>query len=49
VNNKGVAKSRELTLGPVYGQFVQVETGLGAGDRVIVNRNVIEGDKVVEE
>ena len=48
VDDKGTAKSRELTLGPVYGQFVQVESGLQAGDRVIVNRNVIEGDVVGE-
>lgn len=49
VNEKGTAKSRALMLGPVYGQFVQVESGLRAGDRVIVNRNVIDGDQVVEE
>ncbi len=49
VNEKGKAKSRELMLGSVFGQFVQVESGLRAGDRVIVNRNIIEGDPVSED
>ncbi len=48
VNESGTAKSRKIVLGAVYGQFVQVESGLHAGDKVIINRNVIEGDKVIE-
>jgi biotin carboxyl carrier protein len=38
--------ARTITLGPVYGSYVEVQTGLNRGDQVILNRNVIVGDKV---
>ncbi len=40
------AKSRVVTLGHVYGRFVEVLNGIQAGDKVIINRNVIEDDLV---
>jgi hypothetical protein len=40
------ARSREVTLGQVMGRFVEVESGLHLGDQIIVNRTVIEGEKV---
>lgn len=43
---KGKAESRTITLGNVYGSFVEVENGLHHGDQIITNRNVIAGDKV---
>lgn len=43
-NNTVVA--RTITLGPVYGSYVEVLTGLNKGDQIILNRNVIVGDKV---
>lgn len=46
VVSKGKAKSRLVTLGPVFGSFVHVESGLSEGDIVIVNRTVIDGDPV---
>lgn len=46
VNDRGRAVSRNVTLGPVYGSFVEVEKGLEAGDEVILDRSVIEGDRV---
>lgn len=46
VNEKGIAKTRKVTLGEVYGSYVQVNGGLKTGDSVIVNRNIINGDHV---
>jgi len=42
----GAAESREVELGNVYGQFVQVLEGLSVSDEIILNRNVFEGDNV---
>lgn len=41
-----VAKSEELQLGAVTGQFVEVLSGLNAGDRVIINRSILDGQRV---
>lgn len=46
VNNKGAVESRLVTAGQVLGSFVEIESGLKNGDQVILNRNVVEGDKV---
>jgi hypothetical protein len=46
VERNGEAVSVSVELGNVFGSFVEVRTGLAASDRVIVNRNVIAGDKV---
>jgi len=43
---KGKAVSRVVVLGPVFGRFVNVQSGLSAGDEVIVTRTVIDGDQV---
>lgn len=43
---KGYAQSKQIKLGQVLGRFVEVESGLSSGDRVIINRNVIDGDAV---
>ncbi len=43
------AESREIKLGNVFGRFVEVISGLGNGDMVIVNRNVLSGDKIKVE
>lgn len=40
------AESRTVVLGEVIGRFVEVKSGLKDGDVVILNRNVISGDKV---
>lgn len=42
----GMAVSKPVTLGAVFGSFVEVTDGLAAGDRVILNRAVIVGDRV---
>lgn len=42
------AASREVKLGSVLGRFVEVESGLKAGDEVILDRSVI-GGQVVEK
>jgi multidrug efflux pump subunit AcrA (membrane-fusion protein) len=40
------AQGRSITLGQVYGRFVEVLDGVSPGDQVIVNRNVIQDDLV---
>jgi multidrug efflux pump subunit AcrA (membrane-fusion protein) len=39
-------ESREVELGVVFGRFVQIKNGLESGDKVIINRNVLAGDKI---
>ncbi len=46
VVEKSKAISRKVTLGQVMGRFVEVTSGLGDGDVVILDRTVIEGDTV---
>jgi multidrug efflux pump subunit AcrA (membrane-fusion protein) len=43
-NNK--AESRQIKIGRVYGNYVQVLSGLQSNDQVIIDRNVVAGDKV---
>ncbi|MCX7997125.1 MAG: hypothetical protein N2691_05255 [Patescibacteria group bacterium] len=43
----GVAKVRKLQLGAVFGQYVEVLNGLRSKDRIILERNVINDEKVV--
>lgn len=40
------AQSKVVTLGKVFGSYVEVVSGLTSGDHVILNRNVVAGDKV---
>ncbi len=42
----GKAQSVNVQLGDVYGRFVSVQSGLNDGDTVILNRNVVNGDRV---
>lgn len=42
----GRAESREVELGNVYGQFVQITEGIDFNDEIILNRNVFQGDEV---
>ncbi len=46
VIENGKVQSRTVTLGPVYGSYVEVESGLDKGDQIILDRNVITGDLV---
>jgi len=43
------AKTKEVELGQVYGSFVTVLDGLDESTQVILNRNVVEGEKVEVE
>ncbi len=43
----GKAVSKNLVLGQVYGRYVEIKSGLKAGDQVILNRNIIAGDPVL--
>lgn len=46
VNEKGIAKSRKVQLGGIYGNYVVVNKGLRDGDQVILTRNVVDGDRI---
>lgn len=46
VNDNGTAKAQTVNLGQVIGRFVEVTSGLKNGDVVLLNRTLIEGDKV---
>ena len=46
VMNKQRAVTREVTLGSIYGSYVEVTSGLKSGDQVILDRNVVAGDRV---
>jgi hypothetical protein len=43
-NNKAVTKT--IQVGEVFGDYVEVQSGLKRGDQVILNRNVIADDTV---
>lgn len=43
-NKKAVA--RKVTVGSLYGQYVEITSGLKNGDQVILDRNVVNGDNV---
>jgi multidrug efflux pump subunit AcrA (membrane-fusion protein) len=45
VSDKKV-KTKEVTLGSVFGQYAQILKGLADGDEIILNRNVVAGEKV---
>jgi multidrug efflux pump subunit AcrA (membrane-fusion protein) len=45
-NGSMVARSREVKLGKVTGQYVEVIQGLYSGDRVIINRNIVDGEVI---
>lgn len=46
VEQNGEAVSKKVELGAVEGSYIQVVNGLETNDRVIINRNVIAGDRV---
>lgn len=46
-HNKAV--SRQVSLGNVFGSFVEITNGLHFGDQVILDRNVLDGDSVKTE
>jgi multidrug efflux pump subunit AcrA (membrane-fusion protein) len=43
-NNKVVSKT--IKLGTVYGSYVEVSSGIQDGDKIILNRNVVSGEKI---
>lgn len=46
VGKKNKVEPRTVTLGEVYGSYVQLIDGLKSGDQVILDRNVIVGDNI---
>lgn len=46
VDTNGTAQVRQVTLGQIYGSYVEITNGLKSGDQVILDRNVVSGDKV---
>lgn len=45
-DGKMIAKSHNVNLGQVYGQYVEVLNGLNDGDQIITDRNVLDDDTV---
>lgn len=41
---EGIARLREITIGPIVGKFVEVLSGLENVDKIIISRNVVDGD-----
>jgi RND family efflux transporter MFP subunit len=46
VVNNGKAETRKVKLGKVFGSFVEILSGIRSGDQVIIDRNVVAGDKI---
>lgn len=46
VGKNNTAQVRDVTLGQIQGQYVEVTSGLPAQSEVILDRNVIEGDRI---
>jgi multidrug efflux pump subunit AcrA (membrane-fusion protein) len=46
VINNNKAEISEIKLGQVYGSFVEVVSGIRGGDRVILDRTIVQGDDV---
>lgn len=40
------AQTRQVTLGSIYGSFVEVTSGLKSADQIILDRNIVAGDIV---
>ena len=49
VVEKGVATPKKVQLGEVYGSFVEIKSGLSNTESIILNRNIIAGDRVEVE
>jgi len=48
VNNNGEAQSRDIILGEVFGNYVQIKSGLNQDDHIILDRRITNGDRVEE-
>lgn len=48
IDANGEAQSRDITLGEVFGNYVQVKDGLHQDDRIILDRRITNGDRVEE-
>lgn len=46
LTDKNVAKVQKVVLGAVYGSFVEVTKGIKNGDQIILNRSVVNGEKI---
>ncbi|OGH10912.1 MAG: hypothetical protein A3B38_04105 [Candidatus Levybacteria bacterium RIFCSPLOWO2_01_FULL_36_13] len=46
VDDKDIARVKKITLGQIQGRYVQVLSGLPQNAQVVLDRNVIEGDKI---
>lgn len=46
VNNNGTVQSKKVTIGDVFGNFAEITSGIKTGDQVIIDRNVVAGDKI---
>ena len=45
-HNQPIAKQKAVSLGPVIGTLVTVESGLETQDRIILNNNLLDGERI---
>lgn len=41
------AKTKQITIGNLYGSFAEVTSGLATNEAIILNRNVLNGDEII--
>lgn len=46
IAENGAAASRAVSLGQIYGNYIEITSGLHNGDQVLLDRTVVAGDKV---
>jgi len=49
LDQKNKAVVQKVSIGSVFGSFVEITQGLASGDMIILNRNIITGDRVKTE
>lgn len=49
VDSQNIARAKKVTLGTIQGRFVEVLTGIPQNAQVILDRNVIDGDRVAPQ
>lgn len=47
ISSNKTATVRAVSIGQIFGNFAEITSGLRSGDEVILNRNIIAGDKVI--
>lgn len=46
IAEEGFARSKRVTTGNVYGGYVEISHGITPNDQIILNRNILDGDRI---